>query len=77
MKLREYANLIGVSYRTAWQMFHEGNLPAEARQCKKSGSIIVLVSTYGAVLDAARSLPKSDQERLVRELQKDRNQSTP
>ncbi len=38
MKLREYADLIGVSYKTAWRYFHAGELDAYQTS---TGTIIV------------------------------------
>jgi putative resolvase len=40
MKLKDWAAINGISYRTAWRWFHQGTLPVPARQVA-SGTILV------------------------------------
>ena len=68
MKLSEWAKSQGLTYKTAWRMFHDGRLPVPARKLPK-GPIIVQVESYSAVLEAALRLPKDDRKRIIRELE--------
>lgn len=70
MKLREWAQQQGISYKTAWRWFHAGTLPVQAEQ-HSSGTIIVhgdakeafeQVALYARV---SGSDQKSDLERQV------------
>lgn len=69
MKLSEWARQQGISYKTAWKMFHAGALPVSAEQLS-TGTIVVQAMSYSATLDAALRLPKDDRRRLVEELEK-------
>jgi predicted site-specific integrase-resolvase len=40
MKLSQWAKKVGISYKTAWRWFKDGNLPVEAEQMA-SGTIII------------------------------------
>ena len=46
MKLSKWASENGLSYRTAWRMFHAGTLPVEAEQLA-TGTIIVKTRAEG------------------------------
>jgi putative resolvase len=46
MKLSKWARENGLSYRTAWRMFHAGTLPVEAQQLA-TGTIIVKTRAEG------------------------------
>ena len=46
MKLSKWAKENGLSYRTAWRMFHDGTLPAAAEQLA-TGTIIVKTPASG------------------------------
>ena len=63
MKLSTWAKKQGISYRTAWRWFKEGNLPVIAEQTK-SGTILIKeeISHSNAVAIYAR-VSSSDQKK--------------
>jgi predicted site-specific integrase-resolvase len=79
MRLKEWAQKQGVSYKTAWRWFHAGTLPVQAEQ-HPGGTIIVheggnqtteQVALYARV---SGSDQKSDLERQVGRLTADSSQ---
>jgi predicted site-specific integrase-resolvase len=67
MKLSEWARQQGLTYKTAWRMFHDGNLPVPAEQLS-TGTIVVQAMSYSTILEAALRLPKDDRKRIIEEL---------
>jgi predicted site-specific integrase-resolvase len=69
MKLSEWAKQQGLTYRTAWKLFRDGNLPVPAEQLS-TGTIVVQAMSYSTVLEAALRLPKDDRKRIIEEMEK-------
>ena len=55
MKLAEWAEKNGVSYKTAWRMFHRGQLPVPAQQLP-GGMILVLLPVNASAAPPPRAV---------------------
>jgi predicted site-specific integrase-resolvase len=69
MKLSDWAEQQGITYKTAWRWFKTGRLPVPCTQTP-TGTVIVHVEAYGSVLALALRLPKPDRKLLISELEK-------
>jgi hypothetical protein len=69
MKLSDWAEQQGITYKTAWRWFKAGCLPVPATQMP-TGTVIVHVESFSSVLTFALRLPAEDRQRLIRELEK-------
>jgi predicted site-specific integrase-resolvase len=69
MKLSAWAKANGLTYKTAWRMWRDGKLPIPAEQLA-TGTVVVQVESFSAVLELALRLPKDDRRRLISEIEK-------
>jgi hypothetical protein len=69
MKLSDWAEQQGVTYKTAWRWFKAGRLPVPCTQMP-TGTVIVHVESYGSVLSLALRLTKVERGMLISELEK-------
>jgi len=67
MRLSAWAKSNGLTYKAAWKMWKAGKLPVPAEQLP-TGSVIVHVGGFDAVLDLALALPRADRRRLIAEV---------
>lgn len=69
MKLSDWAEKQGITYKTAWRWFKSGRMPVPCTQTE-TGTILVHTESFSLVLDMALKLPAEDRASLVVALKK-------
>lgn len=68
IKLKAYAKSIGIEYRTALRLFHDGTLGIEAKQSRDGKAVYVYPPSYSVARSMVGMLPREEQMKLATEI---------